>query len=210
MSLGSAVLARLRQVEGRVSRLLTRARVVLVDEEEQPTQRVQLDIYGDDDVEDEIEHVQPYGVSFNAGTLEDLQAIALALGGSRSATLAISVHSPSTRPTDAGDGEGGMYNANGWMVYLAADGVLHLGTKEGEAPIPRDDHLQAELVRVQGELDALRSDIQSVVSAISGGVPSPQDGGGALLASIVGGLAGVPAATIADPGETACSNVRGT
>lgn len=96
------------------------------------------------------------------------------------------------------------------VVWIKADGSVHLADGTGAAALTRDDKAQAELERLKGELDELKADIQAIVQAINAGAPSPMDGGAGLKATIVAALAGVPKANPQAPGETACERVFGT
>lgn len=197
-----------RALEARVRGIVSRAAVTLITEAAK-TQRVQISILKDDQEPDDVENVQPYG--FSAVAPDESEAIALALGGSRSSTIAILVHKPDARPQDGADGDVGLYTEGaGWLVYLEDAGTVNLGAKSGAAAITRDDHAQTELDRLKTELDAVKTDLTTLKTAIGAAATVPTDGGAAFKAALVAALAAWPAMTPASPGATACDNVRGT
>lgn len=102
------------------------------------TQRLQITVLGDDPL-DEVEHLQPYGLSFvpPAGA----EALALSVGGSSAHTVALCVQHPGERPKGAHPREGGLYNKGEWRVFVDADGVVCVGSKTSAEHIPLGDML---------------------------------------------------------------------
>jgi phage gp45-like len=115
-----------RGLRARVDGMVSRAVVELVNDGLK-TQRVQLTLLGDDAVDD-VEHAQPYGLSFvpPAGS----QAVALAVGGVRSYTIALCADHPGERPTGAQPREGGLYSKGKWRLFIDQEGVVCLGDQD--------------------------------------------------------------------------------
>jgi phage gp45-like len=140
MDLSGAVQAlgdMLRRTRTRVDVMITRGVVELVNDKLK-TQRVQLTILGDDPIPN-IEHMQPYGLSFTppAGA----EAIALAVSGSRSHTVAICVQHPEERPKNNPPRTGGLYTEGEWRLFVDAEGVVCVGAKDSAQHIPLGDLL---------------------------------------------------------------------
>jgi phage gp45-like len=137
----SAIADMLRRTRARVDVMVTRAVVELVNDKLK-TQRVQLSIL-EGEVVSNIEHFQPYGLSFTppAGA----EAIALAVQGSRSHTVAICVQHPDERPKDVPPRAGGLYTAGEWRLFVDAAGVLCVGAKDSPQHIPLGDLLVAQI-----------------------------------------------------------------
>lgn len=115
-----------RSMQSRIDASITRAVVELVNDRLK-TQRLQLTIL-EGEVADQVEHLQPYGVSFvpPAGA----EALALAVGGQRDHTVAICVEHPAERPTGAEPREGGLYTKGEWRYFIDAEGVTCTGAKD--------------------------------------------------------------------------------
>lgn len=168
----------LRELRGRVDAMVTRAVINLVNDRLK-TQRVQLTIL-DDEVVNNVEHVQPYGLSFvpPAGA----QAVALAIGGSRSYTVALCAEVPGERPQDANAREGGLYTSGQWRVFIGADGTVNLAAKEG-----------ADFVALDG---LVRDAIKSAIASHKHEVPAlGTSGPGVLAGSVASTAAGKTKAT---------------
>jgi hypothetical protein len=145
MDLSGAVAAlgeMLRRTRTRVDVMITRAVVQLVNDKLK-TQRVQLTILDEDHPTPNVEHFQPYGLSFSppAGS----EAIALAVGGARSHTIAICVQHPDERPKDNPPRTGGLYTNGEWRLFVDAQGVLCAGAKDSAQHIPLGDLLIAQI-----------------------------------------------------------------
>lgn len=124
--LPSKLLSKLRaQVEG----MLLRAAIELVNDK-LDTQTVQITLTSDDDVLDDVEHWQPYGLSFHppAGA----EALSLALNGERANAVVICAQEPEERPTDVAPREGGLYTKGQWRVFVRADGIVCIGAKDSD------------------------------------------------------------------------------
>lgn len=146
-------------------------------------QRLQLTLFGDDDgedveVADDVEHVQPYGVSFVPPA--NSEAVVLAVGGNRDNLVALGAVSRAHRPTGAAEGEGGLYTMEGWKVFCDKDGNVYLG--DG----PSGTFKKVALAeKVEQELTTLKN-------AINAATPTPNDGGAALKTAILAALSSWP------------------
>jgi phage baseplate assembly protein V len=119
------------------------------------TQRVQITIL-DGEVEDDVEHLQPYGLSFTPPA--DSEVLALAVAGDRSHTVAICASSPGTRPTGNTEPQtGGLYSKSEWRIYVDADGVVHVGAQSGAEFIALAQKVLDELNDVKADLDGFKS-----------------------------------------------------
>lgn len=156
-----------RLVRGKVDAMVARAVLERVNDALR-TQRLQLTILADETADD-VEHFQPYGLSFEppAGA----EAIALALGGTRAATVAICVQAPEERPTASGPRTGGLYTEGVWRVFIDEAGDVHLAAQAGMAKLARAD-------RVETELNAIWQAL-ATTSAVNGSplVPGPRQAG---------------------------------
>jgi hypothetical protein len=119
------MIARLRS---RVDALIARAVIARVNDA-MKTQRFQLTIL-EGEPADNVEHFQPYGLSFvpPAGA----ECLALAIGGVRAHTVAICAQHPDQRPKDGDPKTGGLYTSGQWRLFIDADGVVHGGAETGE------------------------------------------------------------------------------
>jgi len=127
----------LRQLKTRVDGMVARGVVEYVNDALK-TQRIQVSLLADE-VADEVEHLQPYGLSFvpPAGA----QCIALAVGGARAHLVAVCADVPGERPTGAGPREGGLYSKGRWRVFVDKDGTVVVGDKDSDQHIPLGDAL---------------------------------------------------------------------
>lgn len=125
----------------------------------------------DEDVADEVPVAQPQGVRFRPPT--NSEAVVVAIGGEGSHPVALAAFDRDSCPTDSiEEGEGGLYYAGTFRVFLDASGEVHLG-----AMAASDAAAVASLV--EAELDKIRS-------AIAGAGVTPNDGGAAFKAAILG------------------------
>jgi phage baseplate assembly protein V len=156
------VIDELRRVRLRVDATVARAVIEYVNDSLK-TQRLQLTILADEH-EDDVEHMQPYGLSFvpPAGA----ECIALAPSGSRDGTVAICAQLPGDRPEGGKERTGGLYTAAAWRVFIDEDGHVHLGAETGQAKMARADRTDAEFSRLW--------------DVLTGWTTVPNDGGAAL------------------------------
>lgn len=117
-----------RELRTRVDGMIVRGVVELVNDKLK-SQRLQLTLLADQ-VVDDVEHLQPYGISFVAPA--GSQALALAVGGARAHTVAICVDHPGERPRDAKPREGGLYTRGEWRLFVNDKGELCVGAKESD------------------------------------------------------------------------------
>jgi phage baseplate assembly protein V len=134
-------------------------------------QRLQVTLVADE-VVDDVDHVQPYGTSFNPPS--GSEAIVLNVGGMASYPVAILSHKPGSRPTDADPGCGGLYVEAGWKLYIDSDGKLNLGAKAGASAVARAD-------KVDAEVSALKSDIDNIKTALASIAGTAPTGGGPVV-----------------------------
>ncbi len=134
----------LRKLRFRLDAVVSRAVIELVNDA-MKTQRVQLSIL-EGEVEDDVEHMQPYGLSFTppAGA----EAIALAPAGSRANTVAICAQLPGDRPQGAPPRAGGLYTKGAWRLYIDPAGVVCLGAETSSEHLVLGD----TLVKLIGQL----------------------------------------------------------
>jgi len=121
------LIGQLRKLNARVNGMVARAVIGRVNDALK-TQRLQVTIL-DGDVEDDVEHMQPYGLSFVPP--EGAELLALAVGGARSHTVGICANAPGTRPKSGLPGTGGLYHNLGWKVFIDPLGVVHIGAGTG-------------------------------------------------------------------------------
>lgn len=132
-------------------------------------QLVQLSLLGDnagdEEVADEVEHVQPFGVSFvpPAGS----EVVAISVGGNRDHVLAIGASSRAHRPTERDEGEGGLYTMSGWTVLCDAAGNVYIGGDEIRATfkVALASKVEAELGKIGTEIGK----IKTTLGSLSGG-----------------------------------------
>jgi phage baseplate assembly protein V len=170
-------------MRGRVDAMVARAVLSRVNDALK-TQRLQLTIL-DDETVDDVEHFQPYGLSFvpPAGA----ECIALAISGARSHTVAICAQHPEERPKSKPPRTGGLYTSGQWRVFIDADGVVHLGAEAGAEFV-------ALAAKVLTELNDIRSKFDTHTHLVNvTGSSSAQSGTAAAPASAMGPAGSVAA-----------------
>lgn len=159
----------IRRVNGMVKRGVIRR---VTDSARQ--QLLQLSLL-EDEVADEVEHLQPFGLSFvpPAGS----EVAALAVGGNQDYLLALGATSRAHRPTGAEEGEGGLYTLDGWKVFLDDEGNVFIGGDAAGATVKvaRADRVEAELSAIKATLDSLTG---GAGTAAEFGTPYTPDPGG--------------------------------
>lgn len=158
-----------------LSAMVKRAVVRLVDDARK-VQQLQVSLLAGEVAED-VEHMQPYGVSFRPPT--GSEAVALSVNGDSSHVLVLGVQRRDDRPTgETNDGAGGLYCLGEWRVYLdPTDGTLHLGAKAPGDWVALASKTDAEIARIWQVLTTW-----TVVS---------QDGGAALQTAAIAAEAAV-------------------
>lgn len=160
----------IRKILARLDGMVARAVISRVNDALK-TQRLQLTVLDDDDVADNVEHMQPYGVSFTPP--EGAECIALAVAGARDHTIAICANAPGKRPTGGAAKTGGLYTEGQWRVFIDADGVVHVGAEAGESEIARADYVDARVSAIQAKLDAFIGLYNSHTHPVSGSAADP-------------------------------------
>lgn len=117
----------LRRLRTRVNGMILRAVINRVSDA-LLTQRVQLTVL-DGEVEDDVEHLQPYGLSFVPPASAEM--LALSVGGARGHMVGICANAPGVRPTGAAADTGGLYTSTGWKLFIDPTGVVHAGAETG-------------------------------------------------------------------------------
>lgn len=156
----------LRRLTMRVNAMVCRSVINLVNDALE-TQRLQLTIMADE-VADDVEHLEPYGLSFVPPAGAD--ALALAVKGMRGHTVAICAHAHGERPTGNPPRTGGLYTDGEWRLFVDADGVVHVGAQLGAEPVALADKVDAEFKRIW---DVLTDDkaVPASASASDAGEP---------------------------------------
>lgn len=179
MSIASDIANSLRPIATRVGNMVKRAILERIDDSE-GTQLVQASLL-EDEVQDRVEHMQPYGLSFvpPAGS----EGLAFAVQGAGSNRVVLCASKRGDRPTGAKAGEGGLYSLGEWRVFIDEEGVLHLGKKDPD-----------DAAALASEVIAAMTTLKN---AIAGAAVGSADGGAALKANIVAALADWPPSSIA-------------
>lgn len=176
----------LDRLKARVDAMVTRA-VIEIVKDGLKTQRLRLSLLADE-VADDVEHFQPYGLSFSppAGA----EALALTVGGTRLHTVAICAQHPGERPTETPPRCGGLYTRKAWRVYVDADGLVHLGAQTGAEFV-------ALAAKVEVELQAIRDAFDGHTHAVSTtGSASAQTGTAAATTDKLGQAGSVAASKV--------------
>lgn len=176
-----------KPLRDRVDNMIARA-IVRVVNDNTKCQSMQVTIFDEDeDVRDDVEHWQQYGISFRAPV--GSEAIALAVQGFRDHVVTINAQHRGSRPTGIDEGEGGIYTSfNGWNVFCDKNGITNLGAKSGAQFV-------ALAQKVLDDLNAIKSHFDSHTH---GGVTSG------------GSTSGAPAAPMPSPASVAASKVKAT
>lgn len=168
MSVANFVRNLLRPLETRVANMVKRAIVERVLDD-QAVQLVQLTML-EDDVQDRVEHMQPYGLSFvvPAGS----EGVALAVQGAGSNRVLLCPSKRGDRPKGVRPGEGGIYSLGAWRLFCDDAGNIYLNVSKDEA----DDAVALASV-ADARLDALESKLNSLIATYNGHSHSDSLGG---------------------------------
>jgi phage baseplate assembly protein V len=123
----AALAKMLRPIQTRVTNLVARAVVQLVDDGRK-LQLVQLGV-GPDETRAGVERFQEYG--FTSVPLPGSEAVVLFVGGHRDHGLVVAVDDRRYRMKDLQPGDVALYNAAGAFVLLKADGSIEVTAKAG-------------------------------------------------------------------------------
>lgn len=178
-------IAAIRLLRARLDAVIARAVISRVNDALK-TQRLQLQILADETVDD-VEHFQPYGLSFVPPV--GSECIALGVAGARSHTIAICAQHPDQRPKDKGAKTGGLYTSGVWRLFIDANGIVHLGADSGAEFVALAQKVLNELNAIRTKFDA---HIHTTTATIGLG---PTLGVIAVPTSTFGGPAGSVAAT---------------
>lgn len=139
-------------LQARVNSMVTRAVVSLVDDAKL-AQELQLRI-ARNEVLDGVEHAQQAGVSFVPP--EGAEVIMLCMGGATAYPVAICAQKREDRPSDEGlePGEGGLYYAGEFKVFVKANGEVHLGEKDAADFVALAQAVLDELNDIRTTFDA--------------------------------------------------------
>lgn len=138
-------------------------------------QNVQITILADE-VREDVEVFEPAGLSVRP--MVDAEVLALAVNGDENHLIAIGTAGRDQRPTDVVQpGEGGLYFAGEYKVFMKADGTVLLGASDA-----------TEMVALA---NLVASALAALKSAISGAGTTPGDGGAAFKAAIMAALNGI-------------------
>lgn len=177
----------LRRTRARVDGMITRAVIGAVNDGLK-TQRITITALADDPAT-EVEHFQPYGLSFTPP--KGAESLRLAIGGKQEHTVAILAQHPDQRPKGNGDpGTGGLYTNGAWLVFLDKDKLLHLGAKTADHFVALADLVKAELDDIRAKFDAH----QHMVT--TSGSPSSHTGTAAPVTSPMGPAGEVASETV--------------
>lgn len=117
---------------------------------------VQIQVKVDDqDTADEVPLMQPQGVRFRPPI--DSEAVLVAVNGVPENVVAVAAMKRSTCPSDdpgLGEGEGGLYYAGEWKVFLNEAGEVHLGDKAGAEFVALADKVLTELNSIKSAFDS--------------------------------------------------------
>lgn len=137
----------LAPIRNKLSLIVTRAVVTRVNDALK-CQSLQVSIRADE-LRDGTERFEDYGMTSHP--FEGAEAIALAVGGNRSHTVAIAVQDRRYRPKNMSEGDVCLYNDNGERVYLeSSTDLVHLGAKSA-----------AEFVALAAKTDARIAALQA-------------------------------------------------
>jgi phage gp45-like len=152
----------IRQLQSRLNSLITRGTISRVDDSTD-TQNVQVEL-GVEEVDDQVEMAQPYGVSFVPP--EGTEVVCVLAGA---APIAMCVGNPGDRPTSSATGTGGLYTSGEWRLFIDSAGVVHLGQEIGTSSV----------VLTSAFITAFQSALTAAIAAAVEG-----DGGAAALGSL--------------------------
>jgi phage gp45-like len=154
-------------------------------------QQLSLDLL-EGETDEGIEYYEQAGVSFRA--YGDAEVLVAALGGSQQNRTAIGTSARGKRPTTAiEEGEGGLYFAGTFKVFLSADGGVYLGSPDATDWIALSSKVEAELTKIK--------------TAISGAAVLANDGGATFKANIIAALT---SSSMGASGSTASTSTKAT
>lgn len=156
----------MRPLETRVRNMVVR---IVVDAVNDGKKFQSLKVQGvADETDDDVEHLQPGGLSHVAG--KGAEGVALRIGGRGGNTVVLCVSSRAGRPKGLQEGETALYTVGllgGIKVLCTIDGDVLLGSDEAEDLVALAPLVNDELARISGDLSRL----VAATSTAIGGVP---------------------------------------
>ncbi len=153
------------ELRRRVAGMVVRGVVRLVDDALK-AQTLQVEMPGED-APDDVEHVQPFGLSFRPAAGSEV--LVLSVGGDRDYPVAVLAQNRDQRPAaEVAEGEGGLYQAGAYLVFLESGGTVHLGAQSAADFVARADRVEDRLNELE---DAFLDHVHPPI-ATSGG-PQP-------------------------------------
>lgn len=115
-----------------------------------------------DRVSADVEYKQPQGLYFRP--VSGAEGLYLAVAGNTSSGVLIAAQSREDSPGGGGiaEGEGGMYYAGEFKVFLDSAGVVHLGAKSGSEFVALADKVKSELDGIKSDLDLIKNHTHTV------------------------------------------------
>lgn len=111
--------------------MIMRGIVTLVDDGKK-CQALQLEVLDEDDVVEDVENFQPFGVSFVPPN--QAEAIVCAVTGDQSHLIVLGIQDRRWRPKNVKAHEGGLYVKGVYRVFLDENGVVYLGGPDATEP----------------------------------------------------------------------------
>lgn len=178
----------LAPLDRRMRAMISRGVITRLDDSKK-LQSLQVSGIGDE-VLDRVERVGEYG--FASQPSLGSEVIVISPLGIRSLAVVVAVEDRTKRPTDLQEGDCALYTHDGVLVRCTTGPMVELGISPSEYVALAD--------QTKTQLDNILTYAQGIASAISGGVPAPNDGGAALKSTIVSALPSAP--TITAPAST--------
>jgi phage gp45-like len=173
----------LRPLSTRVANLVARATVQRVDDGTS-LQKLQVGVLKGEDVDDG-ERFQQYG--FSSTPLAGSEAVVLFPNGDRAHPLVVAVDDRRYRPTGGDPGDVNVFHHTGARILINQDGDIVVTPATGRHVLLGSD--------AAADPPALKSDLDTLKSAISAAPIAPLDGGAAFKAGLVSALASWPIAS---------------
>lgn len=106
------------------------------------------------EVADDVERFQQFGIT--SVPPQGSEAIALAVGGSRSHLVVIAVDDRRFRPRNLQEGETALYDKSGSLVILKADGSIEIVPSGGEVNITGNLTVSGDVADAAGSMQEMR------------------------------------------------------
>lgn len=147
----------------------------------------------DDELKEEVEHLHPYGLSFNCPT-DGSEVVVGCVGGDRDSALAVVVGNSKYRIKELKSGEVCLYSQHGQTILLKEDGSIELTPKDGKDFVVNSKTKFKKDIDVTGKITA-SSDIASTSGDVKAGSITMKlhVHDGSLIIPTVGGVIGANA-----------------